>query len=80
MLEKSVGFVAHRFGAVCMLFVSRSAGSSVRIGLTEVFLPQQLPQKPVLVVLCFSLLAKGRNADREPMHTDADETAIVRSG
>ena len=64
----------------CMLFEHRSAGSSVRIGSTEVFLPQQLPQNPVLAVLCFSLLAKGRNTDGEPMHMDTDETAIVQSG
>jgi len=33
----------------------------------EVFLLQQLPQKPVLALLCFSLLAKGRNTDGEYM-------------
>jgi len=63
---------------VCF-FVHRSAGSSAQIGSTEVFLPQQLPQKLVLAVLCFSLLAKGRNTDGEPVHIDADETAIVQS-
>ena len=63
-----------------MLFEHRSAESSVRIGSMEVFLPQQLPQKPVLAILCFSLLAKGRKADGEPVHMDTDETVIVRSG
>ena len=67
------------YPVVCTLFVCRSAGSSVRIGSKEVFLLQQLPQKPVLALLCFSLLAKGRNADGEPMHTDADKTIIIQS-
>ena len=63
-----------------MLFMHRSAGSSVCMGSMEAFLLQQLPQKPVLAFLCFSLLAKGRNAGGEPMHTDTDKTVIVWSG
>jgi len=50
------------------------------MGSTEVFLPQQLPQKLELAFLCFSLLEKGRNTDGEPMHTDPDKTVIVWSG
>src|SRR5882724_11394977 len=60
--------------AECTLFVHRSAGSSVRIGSMEVFLLQQLPQKLVPALLCFSLLAKGRKADGETVHMDTDET------
>src|SRR5882724_7380248 len=57
-------------------FVHRSAGRTVHIGLTEVSPPKYLPQKLVFGFQWLSLLTKGRNTNREPMHMDADKTAM----
>ena len=54
-------------------FVHRSAGGIVHIGLTEVSPPKSLPQKPVFGFEWLSLLTKGRNTNREPMHANADK-------
>ena len=38
--------------------------------------PEKLPQKLVFRFEWLSLLTKGRNTNREPVHMDADKTAI----
>jgi len=64
------------YNVCCMyVFVHKSAGRTVHIGLIEVS-----PQKPVFIFEWFSLLTKGRNTNREHMHVDADKAAIGQSG